>query len=735
MRRVAVRVVSFLAALLSAPSSPAGTLTGTLCSPEGAALPAVVVVAAGAAGRHSAVTGPDGRFALEAPPGEYTLSVDVPGFVLSQPALVLGDGETRLTLTLAPAPVREHVIVSATRGEAALATLGVSGTVLDSPRVAEREATSFVELLREVPGVAVARTGSPGQQSSAFVRGGESRFARILVDGVPVNQPGGAYDFGSLQPLELEQVEVVRGAASSLYGTDALAGVIQLVTRRAAPDAAPGLHADAQGGSFAWWRGQLGTSGRTEALDWNLGLQRLTTDGAVPNGRFEQTAAAASLGARLGAATDLRLVLRADDGVAGTPGQTAYGRPDLDATFERADWVLGALLRRSGERVSSELRLGYARSDQLSLNPEDSGPYLPTDPVTGKTSQFGELFDAVDADGYQNDTSRLSAGYQGEAQAGARHLLSFGADLEHEAGSIGSRSAPLLEPTRTNAGAYVQDRVVLGGRAYLTLGGRVEHNDSYGTRAVPRAALAVRLRGGADATTLRASGGAGIKEPTFQESFGVSEAAQGNPDLRPERSRTFDLGLEQRLLDGRLRAEATLFHHDYYDQIAFSVLSFNPFRGSYVNLGQTRAQGLELALAAAPAARFHLDAQYTLTDGEVIVSGSDFDPVYAAGNSLLRRPRHQGSLTARYDDGRFGAGATLFLVGSRADSDFSGIGLTENDGYARVDARLRGRVVRGLEAYLAAENLLDAAYQEALGYPAPGRAVRFGIRYRTGAAR
>jgi vitamin B12 transporter len=379
--------------------------------------------------------------------------------------------------------------------------------------------------------------------------------------------------------------------------------------------------------------------------------------------------------------------------------------------------------------------VGYAASDQLSLNPEDSGPYVPFDPETGQSSQFGESFDFPDPDGYQNDTSRLSAGYQAELRAGARQLLTLGTELEHEAGTIGSRAAAPLEPTRTNFGAYLQDRVVLAGRAYLTLGGRVEHNDSYGTKAVPRAALAVRLRGGADATTLRASGGAGIKEPTFQESFGVSETAQGNPDLKPERSRTFDLGIEQRLAAGRLRVEATFFHHDYRDQVAFSVLSFNPFRGTYVNLGRTRGRGLELAVSAAPAPGLLVDGQYTLTDGEILVSSSDFDPVYAEGNSLLRRPRHQGSLGARFDRGRFGAGASLFLVGRRADSDFLGIGLTENQGYARLDARLRGRIARGLEAFLAAENLLDAAYQEALGYPAPGRSLRLGVRFRTGAPR
>ena len=134
---------------------------------------------------------------------------------------------------LAPAPVKEHVVVSATRGEATLSSLGVSTDVLDRERIEDRAASSLLPLLQEVAGVATARAGQTGQQASVFVRGGESRFAHVRIDGVAVNQPGGAYDFGSALPFELERVEVVRGAASSLYGGDALAGVVSLETRRA----------------------------------------------------------------------------------------------------------------------------------------------------------------------------------------------------------------------------------------------------------------------------------------------------------------------------------------------------------------------------------------------------------------------------------------------------------------------------------------------------------------------
>jgi vitamin B12 transporter len=278
----------------------------------------------------------------------------------------------------------------------------------------------------------------------------------------------------------------------------------------------------------------------------------------------------------------------------------------------------------------------------------------------------------------------------------------------------------------------VQDRVVLGQSVYATIGGRLEHNDSFGTKVVPRAAVAWRVRGGDDATTLRASGGAGIKEPDFFQSFGVSGGAIGNPDLEPERSRTFDLGIEQRFAAGRVAATATYFHHDYLDQIAFTLTDFVNFTGTYVNLGKTRAQGVEVEVQAAPTPALALSAHYTYLDGEVIVSANDFDPVYAAGQPLLRRPKHQGGLSARWTAGRVSLGATIVAVGERSDSDFSGLGLTENEGYTRLDARARVRIVRGLEAFVAGENLADSAYQEALGYPALGRTFRAGLRFRTG---
>jgi vitamin B12 transporter len=709
-----------------------GAAVGSLSTSDGLALPHVAIELGGPGGSIDVTTGPDGAFRVEGMrPGEWRVRVDAPGFDLSgrDTFVVSPSTETRIDLVLGPAPVSEQVVVSATRGEATLSNVGQAVSVIDRARIDERAAPSLLPLLDDVPGVATSRTGATGAQGSAFLRGGESRFARVLVDGVAVNQPGGAFDFGTVLPFELDRVEVTRGAASALYGTDALAGVIQIVTRRAREGEPPSLRGEAEAGSDDWQRYHATTTGAAGAFDWNAGVQWLGTDNREPNSRFEQTAAAATAGWRLDPSTEVRAVLRLDSSTVGTPGPTAYGRPDLDASFDRDDLVASVRVHRAGTRLSQEVQLGYARTSQLSRDPLDSGEWVPE---WNRAQGAFALSDFPDPEGFLNRTARLVGSYEAELAAGRVHLLTAGAELEHETGEIGERAGELLRPERTNVGAYLQDRVLIGARAYLTLGARVERNGSFGTRLVPRAALAFRLREGADATTLRASAGLGIKEPSFLESYGESFFAKGNPDLEPEESATFDVGVEQRLLGSRLRVVATAFHHDYRDQIAYTVVDYDTFEGTYVNLAHTRARGLELEVEARPIRALQVFGQYTFLDGTILDSPSDFDPVYAVGQPLLRRPRNQASLGVHLGFERWSAGATLLRVGERADSDFVGLGLTRNPAYTRLDARLRVRVAGPLEAFVIGENLLDEQYEAVLGYPALGRTVRGGLRLAVG---
>lgn len=732
MRRFPSGLLAGLALTLLSPAAWAAAVEGVVRTADGRPVPQLALVLETPVGREATVTGPEGRFRFaELPPGPCTVRVEPPGFVVSPSTL---DGAAEVVLTLHPAEVREHVVVSAARGESAPGALGSSVSALDADEIASREPSSFLHLLQALPGVAVARSGGFGLQGGAFVRGGGSSTTRVLVDGVPVNEPGGAYDFAAALPLELERVELLRGAASSLYGTDAMSGVLQMVTRRASPDARPGLFAEAEGGSFAWRRALGGTSGRYRGLDWNLGAQHIETGNEAPNSAFSGQAGAASAGLRISDSADVRLVVRADSSAVGTPGPTAVGRPDLDASFERRGLIAGTRLSLRGERLAHAVQASLAWREQLSLNPVDSGPYTPR---SGDHVASSPFYDMPDAEGFQNETRRLAFGYQLEAALGQRHLLTAGLDVERETGEIGSRSDPtgMISPERNNIGAYVEDRWLPAQRLALTLGARLERNDSFGTAFVPRATVAFRARGGEDATTLRASAGLGIKEPTFAESFGVSFYAQGNPGLEPERSRTFDAGVEQWLLGSRLRLEATVFHHAYRDQIGYQILDWTTYRGSYANLGRTRARGVEVAVDAAPRPGLRLSGRYTWLDGEVLESTSTFDPVYQVGQPLLRRPEHQASLGASLERGRLSGGADLVLVGRRADSHFADLGIDRNAAYTRLDARLRVRLGTRAAVFLAGENLLDADHEEVLGYPALGRSVRAGLRLSTGGSR
>src|SRR5687767_9667669 len=196
----------------------AATLTGVAATRDGVPLPQVPLRLVGASTSVTVVTTAGGRFTVSLPAGHYRIESGLSGLRVGAPAEArVTEPETRLDVILAAAPVGEHLVVAAARGEAASSSLGVTVSALDHDRIAGREALAFTQLLQDLPSVVVNRSGPIGRQATVFVRGGASTHTRVLVDGVPVNEPGGFFDHGSQLGLEVQQVEVVRGAASSLY--------------------------------------------------------------------------------------------------------------------------------------------------------------------------------------------------------------------------------------------------------------------------------------------------------------------------------------------------------------------------------------------------------------------------------------------------------------------------------------------------------------------------------------
>ena len=645
------------------------------------------------------------------------------------------------TLTLAPAPVRESVVVTATRDAAPSSQIGASVTVFDAAALERRGDALVGDILRQAPGAAVVQNGGQGNVTSLFVRGGENSYTKVLLDGIPLNEPGGTFNFGGLSAGHLDRIEFVRGAQSALFGSDAMAGVVHLVTARGRSGVngrhRPAVAAEIGGGGYGTLRGSATVSGGTSRWDYSLHGGRYQTDNRAANNAFDATTLSLSAGGALTGTVALRVVGRYEHGRAGAPGQTAFGRPDLDASFSQSHLVGGASLEHQvTPALRQRLTYALATSEQRSTNLQFDAPYTPS--YQGRTAPF-EFYD------FTYDTGsrfrRHQAGYQADLRlthagplAGAE-FLTLAMEWDGERGTLTDHLAGTsTSPGRDNAGLTLQHQHVSRWVA-LTTGVRVEHNAAFGTAVVPRVSAALFLRTGGGrlgATTFKANAGRGVKEPTLRQSFSLSPFDLGNPALEAERSRALDAGIEQRLFRDRVSVEATWFDNRFEQQISTRTVSFSPYLAQYFNVGQTRARGAELIAEVAPTDDLHLSGSYTFTDSAIVRASSEFSDVLAAGRWALRRPRHAGHVQAVWNRGRWSVDVAGAFQGQRSDSDFSALipAMTAADGYALWRAQAQLRVTPRAIAYVRVDNLTDVDYMEPLGYPAWRRTVHAGLRLR-----
>jgi outer membrane receptor protein involved in Fe transport len=305
---------------------------------------------------------------------------------------------------------------------------------------------------------------------------------------------------------------------------------------------------------------------------------------------------------------------------------------------------------------------------------------------------------------------------------------------------------------RNNQGGYLDFRYLPISRLSLDFGGRAEANGSFGTRVVPRvgASLALRYSSGFwGDTRYRFFYGEGIVEPRFDQNAGFSPCFPGNPTLKPEASKTWNTGIEQKLASDRVKISADYFASRFYDIISFTSCFPNSgcsvprppacltpsgapgtFWGNFFNTDLARARGTNIAVEARLVHWLLLAGNYSYDDTRVLVSPNASDPAEIPGNHLLRRPPHSGSLTLSSSFRQFNFTIAGYFSGPRTDSDFLFLGLTRNPGYARFDVASSYNFGRGVSLYARATNLFDKRYQDAIGYPALGRDVRVGLNYR-----
>jgi vitamin B12 transporter len=601
-------------------------------------------------------------------------------------------------------PVRiDGLVVTATAVPVALSTLGAHVTLLDGDELRSEGVLRITDALRTVPGVVVVESGSPGSVASVFMRGGESDYVQVLVDGVQVNQPGGAFDFSGLTTAAVERVEIVRGPTSALHGSDAVAGVIHIITRDG--NGASPATLSVRGGGFGRIDAALSVAGGDDAASYGATLSRATTDGILEfNNRHENTVLSGKAAFRIDPNTRARL--------SGRIGQRRYHFP-TDFTGALVDenqftFADEASLAVELERVvHPRVRIRALATAYGVDGGTDDAPDGPADTLGfyGYQSQDSYHRSALDL----RTTVELWAGSSltvgGEYEE--QRIRSFNESLS-QFGASGGRS----RNDRGNRAGYLHV-VGVGGAWGGNAGLRFEDNDRFGGFLTWQAGLSWQAPSG---LRLRASAGRGIKEPTFFETF-ASGFTVGNPGLEPERSTSWEVGADQTVLDGR------------------------PGGPNYFNVAAASSRGIEAGLTALLGPwRTGVDA--TWLDTRVTDAGFDQGPgaSFVDGEPLLRRPEVTVSGFLDWSpDPRLSLGVTARRVGDRWDRDFGSYPAEPVllNGHTLVDARAGWTVMEarpgrpGLALSLQVENLGDERYQEVFGYRAPGRGVYLGGTVRT----
>ena len=677
--------------------------------------------------------------------GKYTVQVLAPGFAPGSETVSLPESST-VTITLRIATPTENVVVSATKSPAPAEETGASVSTLDAGQLAVMQPVSASDTIGFLPGVIIATVGQRGGQASLFVRGGDSRYNKVLIDGVPVDEPGGTFDFGVVPLAEVDRLEFLRGAQSTLYGSDAMTSVVQIFTRTGS-SATPELRLGADGGNLGTAHGYASVSGARSVVDYNLFADQFNTSGQGVNNDYSNSLQGGNVGIQLDHGVALRVRARHSNNRSGVPGEWNFNGqpllpPDIDARARQNNFVASADLVISTQSQWQHRFTGFEYNHRT-LNRDDI-PDRGCDPAT---FNFTDCFFSDTA-----HINRAGLNYQGDYTPRVWAQTTLGYEFEDENAVFNSAFATVdannnpiigLQQTRglrLNHALFAQQRITRG-RLSLVGGLRYVHNDSFGDRAVPRvAATFLALKGGEwfSGTRLRFAYADGIKEPRFAESFGISGIfpANPNPNLKAEENRSFETGFEQSLFGGKYAFSAVYYHNLFRNQIEFETLPVT-FVGEYVNVNRSLAHGAEFEFSGQVLRNLSLRSSYTYTSTQILeaplCTPANFcDPLLAAGQPLIRRPKHSGSLLLTYLGSRWGGNLGGSFIGRRPDSDFEGLGFNHAAGYARVDVGAWRQIDSHVSAYFNVENALNKHYEEVVGYPALRINFRAGLRFRVG---
>jgi vitamin B12 transporter len=720
-------------------SQPADAhINGHLTDPSGAGVGGVRVTAqlenTADAPVWSATSSTDGAYDLSVPPGRYRVHFSRDTFAPRDVTVELEPGTTHtLNFRMELQPLSDRVLVTAEAEPIREQQSAAPSTIVGREEIEQRQSVFFPDLLIYTPGVAFGRTG-PNGTASIFLDGGNSNFTKVLVDGTSINPPGGAVDFSILTTDNVDKVEVVRGAESAIYGTDAVSGVVQLISHRGST-VVPAFSVFSEGGSFSSYRGGGQISGMAGHFDYAGVASYLQTGGEYPNSDFINRTLSGNFGYAISDTNQLRLTLRNNSGDAGIPGEIGFTPPSLHQRYNQELFSANARWDfATGSHWQNELMGAEAYTRQHSFNPTQS--FYATDPTAfcpqtnASAVATAEFCDSVYDSLYSYNVASVTAQTTYSIQ---KFAATAGYQYTVENGSIYYLPQPHVR--RNNQAGYLDFRYLPMSRLAFDFGARAEDNGYYGTRVVPRVGGTAFLRYGKGFwgdTQLRMFYGQGIKEPRFDQTYGTDVCDPGNPNLKPEASKNWSAGLDQKLNGGRIKLSANYFYYRFYDIVSFGQATGPagcPFFGSYFNTDLAFSRGANVSGELRATRWLFVAGNYTYDDTRVLKSPNATDPAEIAGNRLIRRPLNSGSITLTAAYRKFNAVFAGYFAGVRTDSDFLFLGYTRNPGYARFDFSTSYNFYRGLSIYARATNLFDKQYQDVLGYPALGRDARIGLRY------
>ena len=644
------------------------------------------------------------------------LSASVPFILFAAPAFAQPASESTNT-TL------EEVVVVANRTPVPLSKVGNSVTVLTRKDIQQSQAVMTADLLDQTPGITMARTGGVGEPTSIFIRGAESDQTVVMIDGVKMTDPslpGGGFDFENLLIGDTSRIEILRGAQSTLYGSDAIGGVINIET--ADPTQKSAGSASLEGGSHDTGYGTADVGGISDGLMWRAAANYLGT-GGIPcfdqylGGRRD---CASQIG---GGAGQIRYDLTPDLQV-DLRGYIVSSRTDFDG-YDTPSCATGfCMFGDDSEYGKTQQGIGYAGlswwspdhslANRLSVqytgsetrNYDPNGPANFGNPTTETFYGFGRTMREED-----QSTWKFSDAGQ----------VVFGAEHEHSTINTVSPFSPFIGAGAIINSGYAQAQYEVLPGLTLTAGGRYSHHSAYGGHGTGQLAAAWALPD--QRTVLRASFGQGFKAPSLYQLY----SNYGNQALQPETANSWDAGIEHHALENRLVVSATYFQRTSRDLISFfdcttpSPLCATEPYGYYANIARSYAHGVELGSSFKVTEQLSVTANYTLSDTEDTSPGSS-----TYGNELPRRPadtanadvtyawpfRLSTSLAMRYSAPSFDDAANTIRLG----------------GYVLLDFRTSYPINDHLEMYARVENLTDRHYEVAYLYGTLGRSAYIGAR-------